>query len=185
MRAGAGASPGVALPGMSRPIARNLERSSPGVALGAHLALLLACACGGEAAPTETADLPAGWESATRVAGLVQSECGGSPYETHDERVAFEAGEGSIGITYSEAHFRCSQDVEAFLRDAGEELSVLVQPRDMDPESVARCDCLYEITMQLEPVTAGEHAVTLYRRWDNLNEPNEPAEIGGQTVLVR
>jgi hypothetical protein len=161
--------------------------SNPGVLLRAGIlsAAALLPGCGGESDTVDRADLPAGWESAERVAGLVQLECEGSPYEGYDERVAFQPGDGSVVIEYSEAHFRCAQDVEGFVRGEGGGLDVLVQPIDMDPDRVAACDCLYDITIELDPVTAGEHAVTVYRRWDNLNEPNDPVEIGSGMVLVR
>jgi hypothetical protein len=59
---------------------------------------------------------------------------------------------------------------------------VLVQPIDMNPSAVAACDCLYEIRMTV-PVEVPA-TVTLYRRWDALNEPNDPVEIGSVDVRL-
>lgn len=157
----------------------------PRVVAGSVVALVGLQGCGGESDDVARVDLPAGWESAERVAGLIQLECEGNPYEGYDERVAFEAGEGSVVIEYSEAHFRCAQDVEGFVRGETGALDVLVQPVDMDPEMVTACDCLYDITIELDPVRAGEHPITVYRRWDNLNEPNDPVQIGSAAVQVR
>jgi hypothetical protein len=144
----------------------------------------LLIACGGSDDRPVSADLPVGWESAKRVAELVQLECSGSPYDNPNERVSFNAGTGKLGIDYREAHFRCVQDVEGFSREAGARIDVLVQPIDMNPQSVAACDCLYDITILLDPVTSGAHDVAVYRRWDNLNDPNEPIRIGGGSVQV-
>jgi hypothetical protein len=145
--------------------------------------LLVACS-GSDDRPVSAADLPVGWESAKPVADLIQLECSGSPYSNTNERVDFNAGREKLGIEYREAHFRCVQDVEGFFREVGSEIDVLVQPIDMNPQSVAACDCLYDITILLEPVTSGAHDVALYRRWDHLNDPNEPVRIGGASVQV-
>jgi hypothetical protein len=55
----------------------------------------------------------------------------------------------------------------------------------MDPESVAACDCLYEIHMVIETDEERDYALTLYRRWDNINSDNEPVEIGTASVSAR
>ncbi|MDF1561529.1 MAG: hypothetical protein P1V51_00720 [Deltaproteobacteria bacterium] len=133
-------------------------------------------ACGGS--------LPSGWEEATRIDGLVQAECAGDPYQgTHDERLEAAVGGGGIQVEYKEAHFRCEQEVEAFERRAGQSIDLLVQPRDLTPKAVAGCDCLYDISFSLVDV-AGETTLTLYRRWDDLNDPNEPVLIGSATLTV-
>jgi hypothetical protein len=118
------------------------------------------------------------------VAELTQAECSGSPLDNRNEQVSFTPSKGKVDIDYQEAHFRCAQDVEGFFRTTGSGIDVLVQPVDMNPDSVARCDCLYDITILLDPVTPGQHAVAVYRRWDNINEDNEPVRIGGETVQV-
>jgi len=146
--------------------------------------VLLLVACGGSDDQPVSADLPLGWESAKRVAELIQLECSGSPYDNPNERVSFNAGNQKLDVDYREAHFRCAQDVEGFSREVGAAIDVLVQPIDMNPQSVTKCDCLYDITILLEPVASGAHDVTVYRRWDNLNDPNEPVRIGGGSVQV-
>lgn len=85
-------------------------------------------------------------------------------------------------VEYRNAHFRCEQPVEAFVRGGPGSSDLPVQPVDMAPDSVAACDRLYEITLVLEPFTPGEHAVTVYRRRDALNAPSDPVEI--RTVLT-
>jgi hypothetical protein len=85
---------------------------------------------------------------------------------------------------YLDAHFRCEQSVEGFLRESGSAVDLLVQPIDMNPTSVAMCDCLYEIVMIVKPLAAGQHDVTLYRRWDAINEPNDPVLIGTAQAQV-
>lgn len=143
------------------------------LALGAFVA-----ACSGDP------ELPSGWEGAERVAGLTQSSCSTSSLRDHDERATFAPGARRLDLTYSDAHFRCEQSVEGFYRDAGGKLDVLVQPVDMHPSSVARCDCLYEIDVVVDKLGSGSRTVTLFRRWDAKNEPNEPVAIGSASVAI-
>lgn len=133
-------------------------------------------------------DLPSDWEGALGIADLIQSECEGDPYEDQDERVEAARGTDTLNVSYLEAHFRCEQDVQAFGQIAGSTLEVLVQPVDMNPNQVTACDCLYEIEMT-PPLSGwsggdidGVDEVTLSRRWDNINDPNDPVLIGSVTV---
>lgn len=150
--------------------------------------LLLVCAAAGacgtdDSTPVATAELPVGWEGARRVE-VTQQPCSGSPYEGADERASFLATAGRLEVVYTEAHFRCEQPVEAFLRQSPGVVDVLVQPVDMDPKSVAMCDCLYDVDVAVAPLAAGTYQATAYRRWDNLNEPNDPLEIATGSVRV-
>ena len=134
--------------------------------------------------PACSEDLPEGWGEATRVDGLTQADCSGNPYEgTHDERLEAAVSGGGIRVEYKEAHFRCEQDVEAFEKRSGSNVDVLVQPIDMNPKNVAGCDCLYDIAFDLVELS-GETTVTLYRRWDEINDPNDPVLIGSATLTV-
>jgi hypothetical protein len=85
--------------------------------------------------------------------------------------VDVESAEGGSAFDWSNAHFRCAQDVGGFYRMDGETVEVLIQPVDMNPSEVARCDCLYDVSFEV-PERATSWA--LWRRWDNLNEPNDP-----------
>jgi hypothetical protein len=151
--------------------------------------LALGCAPGKDDDGNGGSDLPTGWESAERISGLTQAECDGDPYGDtgsgdFDEHATFEGGVGAVQVVYNDAHFRCAQDVEAFARRSEGTLDVLVQPIDMDPDAVAGCDCLYDITMEITDLPAGDLAVSLSRRWDNINDPNDPVEITTATVTV-
>ncbi|AUX34148.1 hypothetical protein SOCE836_063160 [Sorangium cellulosum] len=139
--------------------------------------MLLAVGCG--------ADLPEGWEDAEAIEGLTQSECTASAYDTTvKETLAATPERGAVHIDYGAGHFRCAQEVEGFVRIAGGKVGVLVQPVDMDPSAVAGCDCRYDIGMTIKGLSKGAVAVDLYRRWDNLNEPNDPVKIGSAEVEI-
>jgi hypothetical protein len=146
-------------------------------ALSIALLPLLATAC----AP----DLPEDWADALLVPTLTQGACDGDPYAGDpDERLEAEGGAGQATLHYLEAHFRCEQDVEAFYLLDGDALSVLVQPIDMDPSMVAACDCLYDIDMEIPDLPAGALTVELFRRWDNINDDNDPVAIGSAEIEI-
>ncbi len=132
--------------------------------------LLAALAAGCQLSP----DLPEGWEDAEPVSSLVQAECDGDPYDGAEGFLEASAAAGEVVVTYGDAHFRCAQDVEAFYRLEGAVLSILVQPIDMDPKNVAACDCLYDVDLTVDGLDAGALTVELFRRWDNINDPNDP-----------
>ncbi len=127
------------------------------------------------------ADLPEGWEDAQPVDDFTQSDCDGSPYDTGwSEAMTASAADPGIRVVGEPVHFRCAQDVEAFYRTASGAIDVLIQPVDMNPKAVAGCDCLYRVEAGIPEAPPAE--VSLYRRWDNINEPNEPVLIGTATV---
>ena len=130
-------------------------------------------------------DLPKGWETAARAKNFVQEVCPNSDMDFSNERASFAGGTGSIDVDYQDAHFRCVQDVEGFFKTAGDTVDILVQPIDMHPSSVAACDCGYNITFLVEPVSAGTMQTTLYRRWDGQNNSNDPVQIATALVSVQ
>ena len=135
------------------------------------IALLLA-AC--------TPDLPAGWEGAEPIADFTQAECEGNPYDPFEPEVGANQVGATVEVRYDKAHFRCAQDVEGYFKLEGNLLSILVQPVDMNPTQVAGCDCLYTLDMG---VSADAASVAVWRRWDNLNDPNDPELIEEVTVV--
>jgi hypothetical protein len=150
---------------------------------------LLSLACvsvlGACSSSDSSGDLPDGWGGAAPVKSFVQEDCPGSDPMSSDESASFSGGAGNIGVVYSHAHFRCVQKVEGFFKTSGDAVDILVQPIDMDPANVAACDCGYNITFVVEPVSSGTHMTTLYRRWDNLNHPNNPVPITAESVIVQ
>ena len=142
------------------------------------VAALLGVGCGG-------ADLPEGWEDAEAIEGLTQSECKASAYdETVKESLVATPERGAVRLEYGAAHFRCHQEVEGFVRIAGDRVDVLVQPEDMDPGGVAGCDCRYDVGMAIKGLNKGAVTVELYRRWDNINDPNDPKKVGSAEVQI-
>ncbi|MEQ1570071.1 MAG: hypothetical protein ABMA64_30840 [Myxococcota bacterium] len=127
-------------------------------------------------------DLPPGWEDAVPVESLAQQPCGGSPYDTGiSSIVTAELAADPLTVDATAVPFRCAQDVEGFWKESGDQVDVLVQPIDMDPRQVAGCDCLYDLAIVVGSPDAAPSAVTLWRRWDSLNDPNDPVKVGEVT----
>jgi hypothetical protein len=141
------------------------------------IALVAAVLAGGCSGP----DLPAGWEKAEKIE-LAQGECLGTSYEASEESIEATPRAGGVVVS-AWARFRCDQEAEGYVKTDGERIDLLFQPKDMDPSTVAKCDCLYELTASLG-AASGAHTVTVWRRWDNLNKPNDPLQIGEASVTV-
>jgi hypothetical protein len=124
---------------------------------------------------SDSVDLPEGWAGARPVA-LTQSECNNSvlpmaPPETVEARTWGPPAE----IAYHNAFFRCAQKLCAYRHDFGDVAQILVQPCDMDPDSVAKCSCGYEVGLSVD---SSPGAIEVHRRWDNLNRPNPAMLVG-------
>lgn len=144
-------------------------------------AVLLVTAC--DESHDAEYDLPHGWENARPIHELTQAACSGSPYLGPPESLTWSAQAGQLELAYHHAHFRCQQDVEAFVRQRAMALDVLVQPIDMHPTTIAKCDCAYEVMIRLSP-EPGTYRLTLYRRWDALSEANPTVEVASETVEI-
>lgn len=149
------------------------------------LSLGLACcasACAGESSGPRT-DLPEGWETAGVIEDFHQTACNGSPYDGTPEAMTASASDHSIHVLYEPAHFRCAQTVQGFVKKGAGTVDVLVQPTDMNPTSVAKCDCLYGVDMNIA-VESGQYSVTIYRRWDHKSGADDPLKIGSTAVAI-
>ncbi len=72
---------------------------------------------------------------------------------------------GILAVTVKDVSFRCQQSLCAYVMDSGATTRVLVQPCDLHPTNVVRCDCLYDVTFTL-PARADRTAVDVYKRFD-------------------
>lgn len=128
-------------------------------------------------------DLPEGWEGATTLE-VTQPACDGRSPTGALGQVQASAFAGGIDVLYRAAPFRCEQEVQAFVREREGAYEVLFQPKDLDPSSVVRCDCLYDLQASFE-ASAGAHTVTVWRRGDRYGggEAN-PMQVGSAAVTV-
>jgi hypothetical protein len=111
-------------------------------------------------------ELPEGWAGARRLT-LRQSACAGDPYTSMPHsRLELSESDGTLAGVYKEAQFRCgNQQVCGFTLEAGPATRLLVQPCDLHPSTVPRCDCLYEVSFTL-PDRSGRTSVELFSRRD-------------------
>jgi hypothetical protein len=143
--------------------------------------IVLAAAIGGCPEPD---DLPLGWESAFGAA-VTQGPCEGSAYDAYTPTVAATGGVGEIVVEFDKVQFRCEQAVEAFVLPDAAGYRVLVQPVDMTPEHVVRCDCLYKVSVRFG-APPGSYQITGFRRSDMAyGGDGRMVKIGSASVLVR
>lgn len=131
---------------------------------------LCAMECG-----SEQEDLPAGWAGA-RSLPVDQSSCGGNTLMPEAGKLALMRDMGRLRATYENAQFRCEQRLCAYRLEEAAGTRVLVQPCDMNPTTVPKCDCLYSVGFDLPGVETGR-TVELHRRWDRYGATSEPAPM--------
>jgi hypothetical protein len=132
-------------------------------------------------AACDTPDLPEGWEDAERIEDFTQAAC--DQGDTGAPVITGEQQDGDVALTVGPVGFRCAQDVEGYWMPTGDAgASVLVQPIDMNPTSVAKCDCLYDLALTIP--TATPVTMEVYKRWDRHGDDDpQPVAIG--TVEVQ
>jgi hypothetical protein len=138
--------------------------------MAALVVALCAAGCG-----SDQEDLPAGWVGA---AGLPvdQSSCNGNTVMPSAGTLVLMRDMGRLRATYESAQFRCQQRLCAYrLEDTGG-TRVLVQPCEMNPATVPKCDCHYSIGFDLPGVGTGR-TVELHRRWDRYGASAEPVPV--------
>jgi hypothetical protein len=140
----------------------------------------------GAACSASGPDLPAGWKTANAVQHLSQGACAGSGEDPAAPPEALEVTSSApLAVVYHHARFRCQQAVEGFVRTGPDHIDFLVQPVEMNPQTVARCDCLYDIELGGE--TAPDvKMVAVYHRWDHVGNPvSDPTLVGMLTLAGR
>ena len=124
----------------------------------------------------EGPNLPEGWEEAELIRELEQSECAGDPGEVTPE-LQTQILTSSLLIDMTGIPFRCDQPVEAWLRRQGVTDTIILQPVEMTPETVARCDCAYDFSLRYNPAP-DVSTVELNVRADEYGGPASPQRIG-------
>lgn len=124
---------------------------------------------------SEHQDLPAGWAGALSLP-VDQSSCDGNTGMAEAGKLALMRDMGRLRATYENAQFRCEQRLCAYRLEETGGTRVLVQPCDMNPTAVPRCDCLYSVGFDLPGVETGR-TVELHRRWDRFGATSEPPPL--------
>ena len=145
--------------------------------LAPTLCALALASCGGGA------DLPKGWEGA-RSLPITQPTCSDGTGLGLESTVIATGHAGGIDVLYQRATFRCDQKVQAFLREKDGAFDVLFQPLLMNPSTVARCDCAYNLETSFG-APSGEHKVTVWKRWDAYGQASAPEPIADGSALAK
>ncbi len=91
----------------------------------------------------------------------------------------------TISIDVKNLSFRCDQAVLATLTNSAEASVVTFHPKEMNPKTVAKCDCPYDLSTTF-PASAGSKVlVKIFRQADNNPSPSSPVSIAVKEVIVK
>ena len=139
------------------------------------ISLTFACSTTPEQVETPY-NLPGIWSKATLIS-LTQEECNENMTEVTASapKASVKEVNDNLVITYPNAHFRCDQTVQGFMRQSDDGYSILIQPTEMEPKMAAKCDCGYTLHATLPK--AKSNSVRVFHRGDNLGRESTIREI--------
>jgi len=131
------------------------------LALAPSAFLGAACSSNGSVGSSDT--LPVGWTGAKNLP-IQQSACNNDDLTAMAAIDITDAG-GSLAVAIKDVEFRCNQQICGYSLDVAATTRVLLQPCDLHPTTVTRCDCMYDMTLTLPP-RSDRVEVSVYRRTD-------------------
>ena len=107
------------------------------------------------------------WADATLIENFTQASCNEDMEDVMASapKASTRVVDDSVVLTYPNAHFRCDQPVQGFVKQTDSGYFVLIQPVEMNPVMVAKCDCGY--TLEATLPTANSNDVRVFHRGDN------------------
>ena len=136
-------------------------------------------------------DLPENWEKSVPIDDFQQSSCEGDPYEDNEEdegdeeeNLSMRIENGILNIDYNDVVFRCEQGVEGFQMSEDNNISVLLQPKEMNPSMVAKCDCLYNFSLSFPVENLESYTVDLYTRTDRYGGDAELSLVNTNDIVA-
>ena len=141
--------------------------------------LCILCACSKQPTEQETTkikedvkiegdyNLPGIWAEATLIEHFTQASCNEDMEAVmeHAPTASTKVVNDELVLTYPNAHFRCDQAVQGFVKQTDNGYSVLIQPAEMNPVLVAKCDCGYTLEAKLPTIESND--VRVFHRGDN------------------
>jgi len=111
--------------------------------------------------------LPDTWDGAVLVKDFQQKACNEDMIAVTENppKAIAKVSNGNLIISYPLAHFRCDQPVEALAKETDNEVAILIQPVEMNPVFVAKCDCGYNLVATIPNVNPQK--VVLFHRSDS------------------
>ena len=112
-------------------------------------------------------NLPGIWAKATPIENFTQASCNEDMEQVMENapKASTKIENGDLILTYPNAHFRCDQAVQGFVKQTDNGYSVLIQPAEMNPGMVAKCDCGYTLEAKLPHVKSND--IRVFHRGDN------------------
>lgn len=132
--------------------------------------------------------------SQAKVSELNQSKCSSSsqqnqtvfdPTKRAEEKVTLTLEGTSLRVAYSAALFRCEQQVIFEVAESGTNITITALPKEMNPTTVARCMCSYDLSVKVGPFNAGQYTVKVQRKSDNYGSPSTTADIHSESITIK
>ncbi|MCB9638102.1 MAG: hypothetical protein H6728_00105 [Myxococcales bacterium] len=89
-----------------------------------------------------------------------------------------------IEISYKNAPFRCDQKVTWEAALSGQVVTATVRPEDMDPTTVARCGCRYDVSAMIGTLSQGKYTIKIVHKTDNYGSPSTSQEVHSEDVQI-
>ncbi|MAA78110.1 MAG: hypothetical protein CL916_02535 [Deltaproteobacteria bacterium] len=121
--------------------------------------------------------VPGTWADATRIEEVTQASCNEDMTQVIETipKASTKFLNDNLIITYPNAHFRCDQSVQAFVKYTKKGYAVLMQPTEMNPVWVAKCDCGYNLETSIPNAKSKE--LRLFHRGDSFGRESIIREI--------
>ncbi len=110
---------------------------------------------------------------------VVQSDC------IQDEQPLMSLASASGGCSYdltTRIKFRCEQAVIGDFKVDGNTVTVTFHPQDMNPASVAKCMCNYDLQTSLNLENAGTYTLKILSQQDNYGGVTPPVSVSESSI---
>ena len=127
-------------------------------------------------------DLPPGWESADFVKSFT-GPCLWGNIEDGQSELGAVSIDGETILFVDRLSFNCVADnLDVFVKEEGESMEILIQPSEMNPGSLTRCMCTYDVRAFLGALAAKSSFSVWSRGVNSGDEPSEPHRVGDVEV---
>ncbi|MCK6508763.1 hypothetical protein L6R29_02200 [Myxococcota bacterium] len=107
------------------------------------------------------------------------------PAKTDGKEAFTVAANGDqVEISFKNAHLRCEQKVTWEASLDGQILTAVVRPQEMNPTTVPRCDCRYDLGVKIGPLNKGKYTVKIQQKSDNYGSPSTTKDVHTSEVTI-
>ena len=136
---------------------------------------------------------PGGGGGQLQTSALEQSQCKANSESQELIEVGKEGTESfevsasgdQIQVMYKSAPFRCEQDVTWAAAQDGMTVTLTVRPKVMKPDSVARCNCRYDLGVKVGPLGVGKYNLKIKHQTDEYAGASVTKDVHSAEVEIK